>query len=180
MHARRADVRRVLGRAAAVGLVASLLAGCAGYGGQTIGSDDAEARIQTDAQHCAITLPAGWTWYPAKWTAESPAGTQLSFDEIALGRPQNPDWEELRQTTVDEITRRSPDAIVESDGSRIRVDYGEDGGLSVVQRFDRFGCRLAFSNSRGTRAQEEQVWLEIIGSLERTSPTPNFTPPAGD
>ncbi len=180
MRVRRVSVRRGLASGVMLGLAALLLAGCAGYGGRTIGKDDADALIKTDAEHCAITLPAGWTWYPAKWTAESPDGTQLSFDEIVLGRPQNPDWDELRQTTIDEIARRAPDATVEADDDVIRIDYGEAGGYSVIQRFDRIGCRLAFSNSRGTRAAEEPVWLEIVGSLERTSPTPNFTPPAGD
>lgn len=180
MRVRRADVRRGLASAVLLGLAGLLLAGCAGYGGQTIGKDDAEALIKTDPEHCAITLPPGWTWYPAKWTAESPAGTQLSFDEIVLGRPQNPDWDELRQTTVDEVSRRAPDAIIEADDRVIRIDYGASGGYSVIQRFDRIGCRLAFSNSRGTRAEEEQVWLDIVDSLERTSPTPNFTPPADD
>ncbi len=179
MRVRRKSGLRALAGIALLGL-AVLLAGCAGYGGRTIGKDDANALIKTEGEHCAITLPPGWTWYPAKWTAESPAGTQLSFDEIVLGRPQNPDWSELRQSTIDDVTRRNPGASVEADGDVITIDYGSAGGISVIQRFDRIGCRLAFSNSRGTRQAEEQTWQEIIGSLERTSPTPDFTPPAGN
>lgn len=159
--------------------VALLLGGCAGYGGRTVSSDGGGARVTTDPEHCAITLPPGWTWYPAKWTAESPAGTQLSFDELVLGRPQDPEWSELRETTLADLARRNPSATVQADDNLIRIDYGSTGGLSVIRRFDRIACRLAFSNSRGTRAAEEPVWQEIIDSLERTSPTPDFTPPAG-
>lgn len=162
-------------------LVASLLlSGCAGYGGRTVGKDGADAVVRTDGEHCEMTLPEGWKWYPAKWAAESPKGTQLSFDEIALGRPQNPDWSELRDRTVDDVTRRNPNAQVTADDSEIRIDYGNDGGISVIQRFDRYACRLAFSNSQQTRTEEMPEWDAIIASLARISPTPDFTPPADD
>lgn len=180
MRVRRESGRRAPVAVALLGLTALLLAGCVGYGGRTIGKDDADGRIVSDGEHCAIILPAGWTWYPAKWTAGSPAGTQLSFDEIVLGRPQNPDWSELRQSTIDDVTRRNPEAKVTVDDDRIRIDYGTSGGLSIIQRFDRIGCRLAFSGSKDTRATEQPLWDAIIASLERTSPTPNFTPPAED
>ncbi|HQX63270.1 MAG TPA: hypothetical protein PK593_07395 [Thermomicrobiales bacterium] len=177
---RRSTGRRGWVSVALLGLAALLLGGCAGYGGRTVGKDGADALVKTEGEHCAITLPTGWTWYPAKWTAESPTGTQLSFDEIILGRPQNPDWSELRQSTIADVTRRNPSAVIEADDSVIRIDYGAAGGLSVIRRFDRIGCRLAFSNSRGTRAAEAQIWQGIIDSLERASPTPNFTPSPED
>jgi hypothetical protein len=153
------------------------LAGCAGYGGETAGADgDGTLRVQTDGEHCAITLPAGWTWLPASWAARSPGGTHLAFAESLYGRPEYPDWEEARQAAVDDIRQRVPDAQITEGDDRVRIDYGPRAGLTILQRFDRVGCQLTFTNAEDTRQQEEAQWEEIVASLTRTSPTPGYTP----
>lgn len=159
-----------------VGVLAAILTGCTGYGGETVGEELNAGRVETDAQHCAITLPEGWTWLPAKSSARSPLGTEVSFTEQLFGRPEYPDWEEARQSTIDDITSRVPDAKIDATNDRVRIDYGDDGGLVVLQRFDRVGCQLSFSRVEGARAQEIAEWDAIIDSLERSSPTPGFTP----
>ena len=160
-----------------VGVLAVVLPGCAVYGGETVGEELNAGRVESDAQHCAITLPEGWTWLPAKWSARSPLGTELSFSEMLFGRPNYPDWVEARQAAIDDIQSRVPDAAIDaSDDDRVRIDYGADGGLMVLQRFDRIGCQLTFSRVAGARAQEIAAWEAIITSLERSSPTPGFTP----
>jgi hypothetical protein len=156
-----------------------LLAGCVGYGGEKVVAGDADGgRIVSDGEHCAIDLPAGWIWYPAKWAAKSPLGTQLSFDEAIYGRPRYPDWDEAKQTTIDDVRKRNPTADIQADDDSIRIDFGPSGGLSLTQRFDRIGCRLTFTNFKDSREQEFGEWGQIIDSLVRTSPTPNFTPEA--
>ena len=155
-----------------------VVSGCAAYGGETVGEELVGGFVQTEALHCAITLPEGWTWLPAKSAARSPLGTELSFTEQLFGRPQYPEWEEARQSTIDDILSRIPDAQIEGGPDRIRIDYGDDGGLVILQRFDRVGCQLTFSRVAGARAQEIDQWETIIASLERTSPTPGFTPVA--
>lgn len=159
-----------------VGVFAMLMSGCAAYGGETVGEELEGGWVQSDALHCAITLPQGWTWLPAKWAARSPLGTELSFTEQLFGRPEYPDWDEARQAAIDDIQSRVPDARIESSDDRLRIDYGDDGGLMVLQRFDRVGCQLTFARIAGARAQEIDQWEAIIGSLERTSPTPGYTP----
>jgi hypothetical protein len=160
---------------------ALLLGGCTGYGGEKVEAGDASGGvIKSDGEHCAITLPAGWIWYPAKWAAKSPLGTQLSFDEAEYGRPKNADWDEAKQATIEDISKRNPKADIQTDDDTIRIDFGPTGGISLVQRFDRIGCRLTFTNFKDSRDQEISVWEGIIASLERTSPTPDFTPEAGD
>jgi hypothetical protein len=167
-----AKVRAIL----VVGVLAMVLAGCGFYGGETVGEELKGGFVQTDEEHCAITLPDGWTWLPAKWSARSPLGTELSFTEMLLGRPQYPEWEEARQQAIDDIQSRVPDAKIDATDDRVTIDYGDDGGLMVLQRFDRIGCQLTFSRVEGARAQEIADWEAIIDSLERTSPTPGFTP----
>lgn len=161
-----------------VGILAVLVSGCSAYGGETVGEELEGGFIQTDAEHCAITLPDGWTWLPAKWSAKSPLGTELSFTEMLFGRPQYPEWEEARQQAIDDIQSRVPDAEIDATDDRVRIDYGDDGGLMILQRFDRVGCQLTFSRVEGARAEEIDDWEAIIASLERTSPTPGFTPEA--
>lgn len=159
-----------------VGVVALLLVGCTGYGGETVGEELDVGRVVSDGEHCAMTLPEGWTWLPAKWSGKSPLGTEVAFSEQIFGRPLNPTWEEARDATIADITSRVPDAKVDAEADSIRIDYGDDGGLTVLQRFDRIGCQLTFSRVEGARAQEINEWEAIIDSLERTSPTPGFTP----
>jgi len=161
-----------------VGALAVVLSGCAAYGGETVGEELDGGFIRTDAEHCAVTLPEGWTWLPAKWSARSPLGTELSFTEMLFGRPVYPEWEEARQAAIDDIRSRVPDAKIEASDDRVRIDYGDDGGLMVLQRFDRVGCQLTFPRVEGARAQEIEQWEAIIDSLERTSPTPGYTPEA--
>ncbi len=159
-------------------LLAVVLAGCSAYGGETVGEELAAGRVESDGQHCAITLPDGWTWLPAKWAARSPLGTELSFSEMLFGRPVYPDWDEARQAAIDDIQSRVPDADIDAVDDRVVIDYGDDGGMMVLQRFDRVGCQLTFSRVEGARAQEIDAWQSIIDSLERSSPTPGFTPVA--
>jgi hypothetical protein len=159
-----------------VGVLAVLVSGCSVYGGETVGEELDGGFVQTDQEHCAITLPEQWTWLPAKWSARSPLGTELSFTEQLFGRPIYPDWDEARQATIDDVKSRVPDAKIDASEDRVVVDYGDDAGLMVLQRFDRVGCQLTFSRVEGARAQEFSDWQAIIDSLERTSPTPGFTP----
>lgn len=154
-----------------------LVSACSAYGGEEIeASESGGGRFVTQGEHCAITIPAGWRWYPATWTAESPGGSQLQFDENLYGRPEYPEWEEAKQAAIDDVTRRIDSVEVTETDDSVRFDYGESGGLSVLQRFDRVGCRLTFIDSGGARAEELDTWESIIDSLERTSPTPGFTP----
>lgn len=130
--------------------------------------------VHTDGDHCAITLPAGWTWRVASWTAVSPNGTELGFSEIFMGRPENPSWEEVAA----EVERRAATregAELTRDGDTIRIDYGPNGGLGIVHRFDWIACRLTFSGAEENKSIEMPVWEEIIDSLVRISPT--GTPP---
>ncbi|HUG15708.1 MAG TPA: hypothetical protein VMM78_11905 [Thermomicrobiales bacterium] len=156
---------------------ALLLSGCSAYGGQTISASDIDAgRVQSNRQYCAMTLPAGWTWRPASWAAISPLGTAVAFADYLYGRPMNPEWDEAKRSTIEQVTQRTPDVLISDDGDRLVIDYGPDGGYAVLQRFDRVGCQLTFSRVAGARVQEFAVWQQIIDSLERTSPDPSFTP----
>lgn len=165
--------------AAIILMLALLLAGCGGYGGETIRSDDADGgRIVSNGEHCALTLPVGWTWLPASWVATSPLGTRMAFDEELYGRPQYASWEEARDKLVADAEGRANSTVTWDDDS-VQIDYGDNAGLVVLQRFDRVGCKVTFANARSSRAQELPVWETIVQSLERTSPTPEFTPPPG-
>lgn len=173
----RVDVMGLSKTLLAVCAVALLLSGCSAYGGETVGAEDgSDGRIQSDREYCAMTLPEGWTWRPASWAAISPLGTELAFADYLYGRPMYPEWEEAKQTTIEQILRRTPDVTIIDEDDRLVIDYGEDGGYAWLQRFDRVGCHLTFSREAGAREQEFEVWQAIIASLERTSPDPNFTP----
>lgn len=161
---------------AALVVLSMILSACSAYGGEEIGAGANGGRIITQGEHCAIEIPDGWRWYPAKWTAESPRGSQLQFDENLYGRPQYPDWEEAKQAAIDDVTRRLDNVEVTETDDSVRFDYGPNGGLTVLQRFDRIGCRLTFIDSGGAREEELPIWESIIDTLERTSPTPGFTP----
>jgi hypothetical protein len=139
------------------------------YGETGIETVAGQRTVQTDGEHCALVLPEGWGWRAASWTATSPNGTILGFSEQILGRPENPEWEEVAGAMVERNQSRG-DATVEENSDSVWVDYGPDGGLSVLQRFDRIGCLLTFSGA-GSRAAEINDWEAIIVSLERTSPT---------
>lgn len=139
------------------------------YGESGIETIDGERRVQTDGEHCALTLPDGWRWRPASWTATSPGGTILGFSEQVFGRPENPEWDEVAGAMIERNEQRG-DATVSADEDTVRVDFGPDGGLSVLQRFDRVGCLLTFSGG-SDRSTEDADWESIVASLERTSPT---------
>lgn len=140
------------------------------YGETGVEIVEGERRVYTDGEHCALTLPDGWSWRPASWSAESPQGTILGFSEQLYGRPEHPEWEESSSAMAERNQARE-DATVEVDEDTVRVDYGPQGGLSILQRFDRVGCLLTFSGAGENRAGEAAVWDEIIASLVRTSPT---------
>lgn len=154
---------------------AALLGGCSAYGGQTIGATDT-GRVQSNREYCAITLPEGWTWRPASWAAVSPLGTEVAFSDYLYGRPMYPEWDEAKRTAIEQVTQRVPGVQITDDPDRLVFDYGPDNGYVVLQRFDRVGCQLTFSRVAGARAQEFEVWQQIVASLERTSPDPSFTP----
>lgn len=139
------------------------------YGESGIETVDGQRQVQTDGEHCALILPDGWGWRAASWTATSPNGTILGFSQQILGRPENPEWEEVSGAMIERNEERG-DATVEVDEDTVRVDYGPEGGLSVLQRFDRIGCLLTFSGA-GSRDAEINEWENIIASLQRTSPT---------
>jgi len=147
-------------------LLALLLSGCPGYGGTTF-ETPAGGRVKTEDEHCAATLPEGWTWRPASWTAVSPLGTHMSFGENLLGRPRFPEWDELVDSEMADTAR--PGAQVTKTDSELRIDFGPDGGLSVITRFDDVACQVTFSYVKDARASEGAAWEEIIASVERTS-----------
>lgn len=153
-------------------LAATLALIASRYGETGIEEVEGARRVKTDGEHCAIILPDGWGWRAASWTAVSPGGTILGFSEQLYGRPEFPEWEEVSESMI-ERNRQRQGATVETDDDSVRVDYGSNGGLSVLQRFDRVGCLLTFSGAGGGREQELAVWEEIVASLERTSPTDN-------
>lgn len=145
-----------------------LSAGCAGYGGQTADSPDG-LKVKSEAEHCQITLPQGWTWRPAAWSAVSPDGTELAFMEHLFGRPQHPSWEESKAEATAQATARG--ATATDEGDTLILDFGPTEGLSILHRFDRAGCQLTFSPKPGVRPAEQAVWQQIIDSLERITPT---------
>jgi hypothetical protein len=139
------------------------------YGTTGVAVENGVRTVQSQEERCQIVLPEGWSWRPASWTAVSPNGTELGFSESLHGRPQFPEWEETRGGIIARYEDRDG-VTVTSDEDTVRVDFGPQGGLSVVQRLDRVACHFTFSNSSGAREQEQPVWEEIILSLERTYP----------
>lgn len=139
------------------------------YGTTGVAEVNGVRKVQSQEERCQITLPEGWSWRPASWTAISPEGTELGFSESLHGRPQFPEWEETRDATIARYEGRDG-VTVTSDEDTVWVDFGPQGGLSVVQLLDRVACHFTFSNSSGNRAEELPVWEEIILSLERTYP----------
>lgn len=135
------------------------------------GRDDTEQRVRTMGERCAVPLLDGWSWRPASWTLITPGGTTVGLYETLHGRPLYEDWDETVELTVGRYEDRDDvDVIVEGD-DYVRVDFGEDGGISVIKRFDRVGCHLTFSPSSGeTRAEEIGMWEAFIDSVERTYP----------
>lgn len=140
------------------------------YGETGIEEIEGVRRVQTDGEHCAAVLPDGWSWRPATWTAISPDGTEVGFSESLHGRPEYPEWEETTAEILERYEDRDDVTVTASD-DMIRMDFGDTGGLSIIQRFDRVGCRLTFSGGGENREHELPVWEEIIDSLVRTSPT---------
>jgi hypothetical protein len=167
----RNDSRIQLGIVFGITILITLAIIASRYGESGIETVNGERRVRTDGQHCELILPDGWGWRAASWTATSPNGTILGFSEQLLGRPEYPDWDEVAGAMVERNQDRD-DATVEANDELVRVDFGPDGGLSILQRFDRVGCLLTFSGA-GSRATESEAWEAIIVSLERTSPTDN-------
>lgn len=159
-------------------LLLLLLSACGGYGGET-SSVENPGVVRSDSEYCELTLPDGWTWFPAQWAAESPNGTRMLFEDARYGRPENPDWEEVTQAKVASVRDRNPDATITEDTTSVTIDYGEEAGYAFLQRFDRVGCQVTFTNARETRAAEFDDWQEIIATFRRISPDPTFTPPTG-
>jgi hypothetical protein len=156
-----------LARATCVAIAALLVAACAGYGGETIDAP-AGGQVKSEGEHCALTLPEGWRWRPASWTAISPAGTHMSFGEDLLGRPRYADWEELVSTARANLSS-SAAQVTETDDS-LRIDYGTRGGLSILRRFDNTACQVTFSYVKGAREQEHDDWEAIIESMAKSVP----------
>lgn len=127
-------------------------------------------RVRTDGERCAVPLMEGWTWRPASWSLISPGGVTVGFYETLHGRPLYPDWDESIDDVVSRYTGRS-DVEVIREPDLLRIDFGENGGLSVIQRFDRVGCHLIFSPPSSTlRAAEIEEWELLIDSVHRTYP----------
>lgn len=162
-----------------VSLVAALvLSGCGAYGGEKVTSAEGTLEVLSDGEHCLIYLPAGWTWLPAQWMARSENGSSMAFSQALYGRPMYADWSEARQQMIDTARERSPEADIDEGADRILIDYGSEGGLALLQRFDRVGCQLTFTGRPDARAADFDDWQAIIDSLRRHSPTPGFTPTA--
>ncbi len=163
-----------------IGIVSVIIFGITpiiiGYtqGTSELTNDNVRRQVMTDDEHCAITIPAQWEWQPASWTAISPKGSQLGFSEIFLGRPENPEWHEVADEVLERAAARNDAQVTQTDNS-IRIDYGPDGGLSFIQRYDWIVCRLTFSGQADSKSIELPVWEQIIDSLARVSPT--GTPP---
>jgi hypothetical protein len=170
-------VTRLAHRTAAALLVLLLVSGCTGYGGTTSGEDN-PGIVKSDGEYCELDLPDGWTWFPAQWAAESPNGTRMSFEDALYGRPKDAEWDEVIEKKIATVRESNPEATITETDTRLTIDYGAEAGLAVVQRFDRVGCQVTFSNARTTRATEFEQWQGIIDSMRRISPDPSFTPPA--
>lgn len=132
--------------------------------------DGAIERVRTAGERCAVPLLEGWTWRPASWTLITPGGTIVGMHETLHGRPLYPEWEEMLDDTLSRYDNRTDIDIVRED-EYVRIDFGEQAGLSVIQRFDRVGCHLTFSpGSAEARAEEIDLWEQLISSVERTYP----------
>lgn len=178
MKRRTVNGRRISALALPALALTLLLGGCAGYGGETSRESDGFLAVESAGEYCEVILPDGWTWYPARWSARSPGGTEMQFEDYLFGRPEYADWEEVLATKLTQTRERSPDAAIEETPNSLLIDYGENGGLAYLQRFDRVGCQVTFTNARETRATEYGTWQQIIASFRRVSPDPTFTPPA--
>lgn len=169
--------KRAYGIAVLMTCAIVLLAGCGGYGGDESGVDSPGV-VRSNTEYCELTLPEGWTWFPAMWAAESPGGTRMLFEDARYGRPGNAEWEEVIEEKVTAVRERTPQATIQQTVYSLTVDYGANAGYTHLQRFDRIGCQVTFSNAQATRATEFDSWQEIIASFRRISPDPEFTPPS--
>jgi hypothetical protein len=154
-----------------VAATAAALSAFAGDGIEDQVTEDGVAqRVRTEGERCAVPLMEGWAWRPASWTLVSPNGTIVGFFETLHGRPLYTEWDEMIDETLSRYDDREEFEIIRND-EYVRIDFGENGGLSVIQKFDRVGCHLTFSpRSSEIRAQEIDVWEELIESVERTYP----------
>lgn len=136
------------------------------------GLDNRESgqRVRTAGERCGIPLLEGWTWRPAAWTLLTPGGTTVGLYETLHGRPQYPEWDEMVDDTLSRYEGRD-DVDITREPEYVRLDFGDNGGLSVIRRFDRVGCHLSFSPpSSEVRAQEIEQWEALVASVERTYP----------
>lgn len=176
---RRGSVRQVCAwgrRLLPVAALGLLLSGCAGYGGERSEASEGGLVVKSDGERCEITLPGGWTWLPAQWVARSDNGSTMTFQESLYGRPEYADWDESRDGMLATIRERSPEAQIDATDDRVLVDYGANGGMALLQRFDRVGCQIAFTARADAREADFADWQEILSTLGRISPTPGFTP----
>lgn len=150
---------------------AAALSAFGGSGIEDTANDDGSGqRVRTMGERCAVPLWDDWTWRPASWTLISPGGTTVGFYETLHGRPLYTEWNEMIDETLSRYEGRDDFEITRSD-EYVRIDFGENGGLNVIQKFDRVGCHLTFApGSSDTRAQEIDLWEELIESVERTYP----------
>lgn len=132
-------------------------------------------RVRTAGERCAAPLMDGWTWEAGSWTLVSPNGTRVGMAESLMGRPMYADWDEMVDEVVGRYDGRSDVDIVRS-AELVRIDFGSDGGLSVIQRFDRVACFLTFAApSPEVRDQESETWETLIDSIERVYPSGQYT-----
>jgi hypothetical protein len=164
-----ADSRIQLALVAGLTFVIVMTIIAAQYGQTGVAEVNGVRKVRSMDERCEVTLPEGWSWRPATSTAVSPGGTELGLSETLHGRPQYPEWEETRDATIARYEGRDG-VTVTYDEDTVRVDFGPQGGLSVIQQLDRVACHFTFSNSSGNRAEELPVWEEIILSLKRTYP----------
>jgi hypothetical protein len=151
-------------------VVVGIIVGIALQYDQTgIEEQDGVRRVRSEGERCLVTLPEGWSWRPATWTAVSPLGTTVGIAESLYGRPQNPDWEEAVAEIEDRYAGREGVTVTTTD-TQVRVEFGPEGGASWLRKFDRVGCQLTFSATADARQQEEPVWEAMYESLERTTP----------
>lgn len=138
---------------------------------ENVTDDGAEQqRVRTEGERCAVPLAEGWTWRPASWTLISPGGTTIGFFETLHGRPLYAEWDEMIDETLSRYEGRDDIEVTRTD-EYVRIDFGEEAGLSVIQKFDRVGCHLTFApGSSNVSAEEREVWEALIDSVERTYP----------
>lgn len=163
------DARVQFAVVTALMFIVAMLVIASQYGNSGVEVINGERRVQSEGERCAITLPDGWSWRPATWTALSPLGTSVGFGEERYGRPEFPEWEEAVEASMARHSGQQG-VTVTSDDDFVQIDFGSAGGLSYTRHFDAAGCILTFSNAEGARAQELATWQAIIASLERTYP----------